>query len=67
MPQMNVVATGSPWALTSTLLLSASLLYALAVDQGFILSLFQGDIAFDMNLLHEFLHDARHSAGFPCH
>lgn len=42
-------------------------LYLLALDQGFVLSLFQGDAAFDMNLLHEFVHDARHTAGFPCH
>jgi Probable cobalt transporter subunit (CbtB) len=42
-------------------------LYLLALDQGFFLSLFQGDIAFDMNLLHELVHDARHVAGFPCH
>ena len=43
------------------------LLYILALDQGFLFSLVQGARAFDMNLLHEFLHDARHSAGFPCH
>ncbi len=42
-------------------------LYLLALDQGLFLSLFQGDIAFDMNLLHELVHDARHVAGFPCH
>jgi cobalt transporter subunit CbtB len=48
-------------------LLGALGLYLLALDQGFLLSLFQGEVAFDMNLLHEFVHDARHTAGFPCH
>ena len=42
-------------------------LYVLALDQGFLLSLVQGAKAFDMNLIHEALHDARHAAGFPCH
>lgn len=42
-------------------------LYILALDQGQLLSLVQGSIAFDQNLIHEALHDARHAAGFPCH
>jgi cobalt transporter subunit CbtB len=42
-------------------------LYALALDQGFLLSLFQGAQAFDMNFIHELIHDTRHAAGFPCH
>ena len=42
-------------------------LYALALDQGLLLSLFQGALAFDMNLIHELSHDTRHAAGFPCH
>ncbi len=41
--------------------------YVLAVDQGLLLSLFQGDFAYAQNLIHETLHDARHAAGFPCH
>lgn len=53
--------------LVGAFLLGALGLYLLALDQGFVLSLFQGDVAFDMNLLHEFVHDARHTAGFPCH
>jgi hypothetical protein len=43
------------------------LLYVVGLDQGVLLSALQGDIAFDQNLIHEFVHDARHSAGFPCH
>ncbi|MGH2360060.1 MAG: CbtB domain-containing protein [bacterium] len=42
-------------------------LYVLVIDQGFLLSLFQGTRALDMNLIHELVHDARHAAGFPCH
>jgi cobalt transporter subunit CbtB len=29
--------------------------------------LVQGPAAFDVNLIHEAVHDARHAAGFPCH
>ena len=65
MSQLRAVAR--PWPLGAMLLLGLFGLYALAIDQGFILSLFQGDIAFDMNLLHEVVHDVRHAAGFPCH
>ena len=42
-------------------------LYVVALDQGLLLSLVQGAPAFDMNLIHELVHDARHAAGFPCH
>lgn len=67
MDQSTIVVTHSRWIFASTVLLGVLGLYALAIDQGFLLSLVQGDIAFDMNLLHEFVHDARHTAGFPCH
>ena len=43
------------------------MLYVVGLDQGLLLSVFQGDLAFDQNLIHEFVHDARHTAGFPCH
>lgn len=42
-------------------------LYIVALDQGLLFSLVQGQTAFDMNVIHEFVHDARHAAGFPCH
>jgi MYXO-CTERM domain-containing protein len=42
-------------------------LYVLALDQGWLLSLVQGSRAFDVNFIHEAVHDARHVAGFPCH
>lgn len=47
--------------------LALALLYLVGLDQGLLLSLVQGPAAFDQNLIHEFVHDARHAAGFPCH
>jgi cobalt transporter subunit CbtB len=55
------------WALPGLLGAALIAFYVLALDQGWILSLFQGDRAFDLNLIHEAVHDARHVAGFPCH
>lgn len=42
-------------------------LYVVGLDQGHLLSVVQGGLAFDQNLIHEAVHDARHAAGFPCH
>jgi len=58
---------GEEWVFAGLIFLGLFALYALALDQGFLLSLIQGSAAFDMNLIHEALHDARHAAGFPCH
>lgn len=62
-----VQAMTYPWTSASLVLLALFMLYALALDQGLLLSWVQGPAAFDMNLIHEFVHDARHAAGFPCH
>jgi Probable cobalt transporter subunit (CbtB) len=43
------------------------MLYLVGLDQGFLLSLVEGSVAFDQNFIHEFVHDARHAAAFPCH
>ena len=43
------------------------MLYLVGLDQGVLLSVFQGELAFDQNLIHELVHDARHAAAFPCH
>ncbi len=67
MAQLAMQATGNRGVLAGAVVLSLVALYLLALDQGLFLSLFQGDIAFDMNILHELVHDARHVAGFPCH
>ncbi len=49
-------------------LVAAFLAYlVLSVDQGQLFSVVQGQAAFDTNFIHEFVHDARHAAGFPCH
>jgi hypothetical protein len=43
------------------------LLYVVGLDNGLLLSVAQGDLAFDQNIIHELVHDARHTAAFPCH
>jgi len=48
-----------PWALF-TGVLALVLLYIVGLDQG-ATSLFSGEF------VHEFVHDARHLLGFPCH
>lgn len=55
------------WISAGSVLLGLLTLYVAALDQGFLLSWIHGPAAFDMNLIHETLHDARHAAGFPCH
>ena len=67
MTQLVTQAAANRGVLAGAVVLGLFALYLLALDQGLFLSLFQGDIAFDMNLLHELVHDARHVAGFPCH
>ncbi len=67
MRQLTLQAPGDRGVLVGAVVLGLFALYLLALDQGLFLSLFQGDIAFDMNLLHDLVHDARHVAGFPCH
>ncbi len=43
------------------------MLFLLTLDQGQTLSLIQGDLAYTQNLIHEAVHDARHTAALPCH
>ncbi len=42
-------------------------LFVVGYDQGQIFSLVQGNNAYGGMWLHEFTHDIRHAAGFPCH
>ena len=58
---------GQEWIFAGLVVLGLFTLYVVALDQGFLLSWIHGPAAFDMNLIHEALHDARHAAGFPCH
>ena len=42
-------------------------MFIVGYDQGQLFSLVQGQKAFDEMWMHEFYHDLRHAAGFPCH
>ena len=42
-------------------------MFIVGYDQGHIFSLVEGHKAFDTKWMHEFYHDMRHAAGFPCH
>jgi hypothetical protein len=53
--------------LSAALLAFLLLFYLVALDNGFLLSLVQGQLAYSQNFIHELTHDARHTAGFPCH
>ena len=53
-------ATAALW-LAATVFLALLALYFVGVDQGAV-SLFGTD-----SHVHEFVHDARHLLGFPCH
>lgn len=53
--------------LLGALLIFLLFFYLVAIDNGFLLSMVQGKLAYSQNLIHELTHDARHTAGFPCH
>lgn len=55
------------WKALAVLAAAGALYAILAFDQGHLLSLVQGQTAFDTNFIHELVHDARHLAGLPCH
>jgi uncharacterized membrane protein SpoIIM required for sporulation len=42
-------------------------LFIVGYDQGHLFSIVQGQTAYDELWMHEFYHDMRHAAGFPCH
>jgi len=67
MARVLTPAVGHNRALALVALLGLLALYVVGLDQGHLLSLVQGSVAFDQNLIHELVHDARHAAGFPCH
>jgi len=48
-----------PWAIFAGLLLLAGI-YFVGVEEG-------ATAVFDGTYVHEFVHDARHLLGFPCH
>lgn len=58
---LDLSAVGSAVWLTATAFLALLVLYFVGLDQG-ATSVFGGDTH-----IHEFLHDARHLLGYPCH
>jgi cobalt transporter subunit CbtB len=67
MTQTLTIVKDQGWVLMGLVVFSLFGLYVLALDQGWLLSWFQGAQAFDLNFIHELVHDTRHAAGFPCH
>lgn len=65
LPRVNVRAAAAvlaiPARLTAVTLLALLAYYFVGIDQGAV-SVFGSDMH-----VHEFLHDARHLLGFPCH
>ena len=67
MAHVPVTALPQARARVGALLLGVVMLYIVGLDQGLLLSVVQGELAFAQNLIHEVVHDARHTAAFPCH
>jgi hypothetical protein len=58
---VNLTAVGAALWLAGTVFLALLVLYFVGIDQGAV-SVFGSD-----SHVHEFMHDARHLLGFPCH
>jgi hypothetical protein len=58
---VDLSAAGAALWLAATAFLALLALYFVGIDQGAV-SLFGSD-----SHVHEFVHDARHLLGFPCH
>ncbi len=61
-PAIDLSATRAAVWLSATAFLALLVLYFLGFDQG-ATSVFGAD----NTAIHEFIHDARHLLGFPCH
>lgn len=42
-------------------------IFMVGFDQGQLFAIAEGDSAYENMWMHEFYHDMRHAAGFPCH
>jgi hypothetical protein len=42
-------------------------MFMVGYDQGHLFSIARGEQAYEDLWMHEFYHDMRHAAGFPCH
>ena len=60
-PALDFSATKTAVWLSATVFLALLVLYFVGMDQG-ATSLFGSN-----TVIHEFVHDARHLLGFPCH
>jgi hypothetical protein len=60
-PPIAIPLSGGAQWLIGTAIVSLALYYFIGIDQG-ATSVFGNDMH-----IHEFVHDARHFLGFPCH
>ena len=66
--QIQISETKIPKAAIGLLIFMLAFgLFIVGYDQGHLFSLVQGEHAYNDLWIHEFLHDMRHAAGFPCH
>jgi uncharacterized membrane protein SpoIIM required for sporulation len=66
--EISKAAAGVPKIAVGILLgVLASGVFMVGFDQGHIFSVAQGEQAYGDMWMHEFYHDMRHAAGFPCH
>jgi hypothetical protein len=42
-------------------------IFMVGFDQGQLFAIAEGESAYENMWMHEFYHDMRHAAGFPCH
>ena len=60
----NIIPKAALAVLTTVFIIG---LFVVGFDQGHIFSIIYGESSFIDQFLHEFTHDMRHAAGFPCH
>ena len=66
--QIHISETNVPKAAIGLLIFILAFgLFIVGYDQGQLFSLVQGEQAYNDLWVHEFSHDMRHAAGFPCH
>lgn len=66
--QIQISETNVPKAVVGLLIFILTFgLFIVGYDQGQLFSLVQGEQAYNDLWVHEFSHDMRHAAGFPCH
>ncbi len=58
---------GLPVAIGFLIAVLVFTMFVVGYDQGQLFSVVEGQSAFDAKWIHEFTHDMRHAAGFPCH